>query len=40
MDIGRKIEPRNPSVLVFLFYTSHFRNYSSIFNIKYIITNI
>ena len=40
MDVGCKAEPWKPCVLVFLFYASFFRIYSSIFNMKYIIVNI
>ena len=40
VNVGRKTELRNPRVLVFLFYTSLFCFYSSIFNVKYIIVNI
>ena len=40
MDVGRKVEPYNLGVLVFLFYASLFCIYLSIFNIEYIIANI
>ena len=39
MDVGHKVESRNPNVLVFLFYASIFRIYLSIFNMEYIIAN-
>ena len=37
MDVGHKVESRNPNVLVFLFYASIFCIYLSIFNMEYII---